>query len=77
MRADSVEGVIVRLIYTAWGSYAGTGRKKEKEKTPCKENHTFYNMEGRQGSPTVGSLFTWEVRTKQTITLLARSAQLN
>lgn len=25
------------------------GRKKEK--TPCKENHTFYNMEGRKEVP--------------------------
>ena len=75
MRADSVEGVIVRLTYSARGSYVGTGRRKEKEKTPCKKNHTFYNIEGRKGSPTMGSFFTWEVRTKQT--LLALSVQLN
>ena len=72
-----MEGVIVRLTYSACGSYVGTGRRKEKEKNPCKENHTFYNTEGRKGSPTMGSLFTWEVRTKQTITLLALSAPLN
>lgn len=66
-----MEGVIVRLTYTAHGNYVRTGRRKEKEKIPCKENHTFHNMEGRKGSPTMGSLSTWDLRTEQTITLVA------
>ena len=49
-----MEGVIVRLTYTAHGRYLRTGRRKEKEKIPCKENHAFHNTREEREVPPWG-----------------------
>lgn len=51
--------------------------ERKKRRPHAKENHTFYNMEGKKGKSHHGITLYLKLEQKQTITLLARSAQLN